>query len=100
MTGHVDGNVGVAIGLVCVAGASTAIGSSIVFFPSVVKRTSPRVLAAALGLSAGVMVYISMVEIFAKSVAEFVEAGRSNRMAYVSATLSLFGGVLFMMVSC
>ena len=93
-----EGNIGAAIGLVCGAGAATAIGASIVFFPSLVKRASRRVLAAALGLSAGVMVYVSFVEIFVKAVGGFVEAGIDEDISYIYATLSFFGGVLVMMV--
>mmetsp|Transcript_19631 Transcript_19631/g.42057 ORF Transcript_19631/g.42057 Transcript_19631/m.42057 type:complete len:422 (+) Transcript_19631:67-1332(+) len=93
-----DGNVGAAIGVVCAAGASTAIGAAVVFFPSLVKRASRRVLAASLGLSAGVMVYVSFVEIFFKSVHEFEEAGVEHNRAYIYATLNFFGGVLTMKI--
>jgi ZIP family zinc transporter len=105
-----EGNVGVALGLVCGAGAATAIGASVVFFPSLVKLASRRVLAASLGLSAGVMTYVSFVEIFGKSVVGFVasmvnedmseeETLEKENLAYVYATLSFFGGVLVMLVS-
>ena len=104
------GNVGVALGLVCGAGAATAIGASVVFFPYLVKLASRRVLAASLGLSAGVMTYVSFVEIFGKSVVGFVasmvnedmseeETLEKENLAYVYATLSFFGGVLVMLVS-
>lgn len=104
-----QGNVGAALGLVCGAGAATAIGSAIVFFPSLVKLASRRVLAGSLGLSAGVMTYVSFVEIFVKSIDGFAESlikvGMSEdeildaeNKAYIYATLSFFGGVLFMKV--
>ena len=64
MTGTDSDNVGIAMALVAGAGASTALGASVVFFPSLVKLASRRVLASALGLSAGVMTYVSFVEIF------------------------------------
>mmetsp|Transcript_27518 Transcript_27518/g.58804 ORF Transcript_27518/g.58804 Transcript_27518/m.58804 type:complete len:402 (+) Transcript_27518:159-1364(+) len=103
------GNVGVALALVCGAGAATAIGASVVFFPSLVKLASRRVLAGSLGLSAGVMTYVSFVEIFMKSVdgfaLSFVKEGMSEEevvrqedIAYIYATLSFFGGVLTMMI--
>ena len=95
-----EGNVGVALGLVCGAGAATAIGASVVFFPSLVKLASRRVLAGSLGLSAGVMTYVSFVEIFAKSIDGFVQAGIDDDLSYIYATLSFFGGVLAMLVSC
>ncbi|KAL7542727.1 hypothetical protein ACHAXR_012260 [Thalassiosira sp. AJA248-18] len=91
-------NVVAAFGLVCVAGAASTIGASVVFFPSLIKRASPRVLAAALGLSAGTMIYVSFAEIFTKSIEDFVNSGMEEDLAYVYATLSFFGGVLVMKV--
>ena len=109
---NAEGNVGVALGLVCGAGAATALGASVVFFPRLVKLASRRVLAASLGLSAGVMTYVSFVEIFMKSVDEFAlhlgveeegisddEAEKRANMGYIYATLSFFGGVVIMLVS-
>ena len=93
-----SGNAAAAFGIVCGAGAATAIGSSIVFFPKLVKRASRRVLAASLGLSAGVMIYVSFVEIFFKSVGGFEDAGLEHDKAYIYSTLSFFGGVLVMKV--
>jgi len=46
------------------AGLSTGIGSAIGFFS---KKTNKAFLAATLGFSAGAMIYVSFVEIFAKS---------------------------------
>ncbi|CAB9514649.1 Zinc transporter ZupT [Seminavis robusta] len=91
-------NVGVAFALVIFAGASTAIGSSVVFFPSLVKYASKRTLAAGLGLSAGVMIYVSFVEIFQKSVIGFIDAGNNPDTAYVYATLCFFTGIFLMTV--
>mmetsp|Transcript_25347 Transcript_25347/g.45719 ORF Transcript_25347/g.45719 Transcript_25347/m.45719 type:complete len:383 (+) Transcript_25347:185-1333(+) len=93
-----EGNVAVALGLVCGAGAATAIGSSVVFFPSLVKLASRRVLAGSLGLSAGVMTYVSFAEIFVKSVDGFALAGIDPDLGYIYATLSFFGGVLTMLL--
>jgi ZIP family zinc transporter len=99
--GVAEGNVGLAIGLVCGAGAATAIGASAVFFPSIVKLASRRTLAASLGLSAGVMVYVSFVEIFAKAVDAFGpdNAGFTEDKAFNYATLTFFCGILLMKVS-
>lgn len=104
-----EGNVGVALALVCGAGAATAIGASVVFFPSLVKLASRRVLAGSLGLSAGVMIYVSFVEIFMKSVDGFAaalvnedmtedEVVKKEDLGYIYATLSFFGGVLTMLI--
>mmetsp|Transcript_15850 Transcript_15850/g.27033 ORF Transcript_15850/g.27033 Transcript_15850/m.27033 type:complete len:386 (-) Transcript_15850:215-1372(-) len=93
-----EGHVGAALGLVFGAGAATAIGAAVVFFPSLVKLASRRVLAASLGLSAGVMTYVSFVEIFAKSVDGFAQAGIDPDLGYIYATLSFFGGVVTMIL--
>jgi hypothetical protein len=91
-------NVGVALGLVCGAGLATGLGAAVVFFPSLVKLASKRVLAASLGFSSGVMVYVSFIEIFQKSSLSFEDAGHDEDKAYVYATLCFFGGVLVMTV--
>jgi len=87
-------NVGIAFGLVFVAGAATSLGSAVVFFPKFVKFVSPRFLAGSLGLSAGVMLYNSFVEIFRKSLLAFSETEIDQDLAYVYSTLSFFGGVI------
>ena len=100
-------NIGIAFGAVCAAGASTAVGASVVFFPRLVKLASRRVLAASLGFAAGVMCYVSFVEIFQKSVGAFTDHAtksgfgeeKAGSRGYVFGTLSFFGGVLLMIVS-
>ena len=57
-------NVMVAFTLTLLAGLSTGIGSALAFFT---KKTNTRFLAFSLGLSAGVMIYVSLVEIFVKA---------------------------------
>jgi zinc transporter ZupT len=52
-----------ALGLTFVAGLATAIGSAVAFFA---RRTNYRFLSIAAGFSAGVMFYVSFVEIFLK----------------------------------
>ena len=54
-------NVLFALLLTLFAGLSTGIGSAIAF---VAKRTNTKLLTLSLGFSAGVMIYISFVEIF------------------------------------
>lgn len=90
-------NVVPALLLVLGAGASTGIGAAVVFFPSLVKLANRRVLAASLGFSAGVMTYVSFVEIFGKAEESFVNAGHKKNHAYIYATLCFFGGVLTML---
>jgi zinc transporter, ZIP family len=92
-------NLGIAFGLVIGAGAATALGSAVVFVPSLVKYASKKTLAAGLGLSAGVMTYVSFVEIFQKSIRSFMDAGINHDTAYVYSTLCFFAGILLMVVS-
>jgi ZIP family zinc transporter len=91
-------NVGLAFALTVGAGLATALGASVVFVPSLVKYASRRTLAGGLGLSAGVMTYVSFVEIFQKSQLSFADAGCDEDKAYLYATLCFFGGVSFMVV--
>jgi len=57
-------NVLFAFMLTLLAGLSTGIGSAIAFFA---KEFNPRFLSVSLGFSAGVMIYVSMIEIFPKA---------------------------------
>ncbi len=57
-------NVMIAFGLTLFAGLSTGIGSALAFFA---KQTNTKFLSAALGFSAGVMIYVSFIEIFFKA---------------------------------
>ena len=107
MAGDRTSNVGVAFGAAVVAaGASTAVGAAIVFFPRLVKLASRRVLAASLGISAGVMTYVSFVEIFQKSVGSFNDMNADKiedddkryGTANLYATLSFFLGVGIMII--
>jgi len=92
-------NVPIAFALVFGAGASTAIGASVVFFPSLVKLASRKTLAAGLGLSAGVMCYVSFVEIMVKSILAFEDAGYDpDREAYIYGTLCFFAGAIIMLI--
>jgi ZIP family zinc transporter len=83
------GNLALAFGLTLFAGLSTGIGSALAFFT---KQTNTRFLALALGFSAGVMIYVSFVEIFTKARIELVtEFG--ERGGFWMTTLAFFGGI-------
>lgn len=58
------GTVGMAFLLTLIAGLSTGIGSGIAFLA---KQTNKKFLSISLGFSAGVMIYVSMIEIFSKA---------------------------------
>ncbi|UFT98317.1 zinc transporter ZupT [Radiobacillus kanasensis] len=53
-----------AFGLTLMAGLATGVGSVLAFFTS---STNTKFLSLALGFSAGVMIYVSMIEIFVKA---------------------------------
>jgi ZIP family zinc transporter len=99
-------NAGVGFGLVCGAGGATMIGAVIVFIPWCIERMNSTFLAAALALAAGVMTYVSMIEIFVKSNDSFKQAlndgysycddpHEKEKWAYLYATLCFFGGIIF-----
>jgi zinc transporter ZupT len=92
-------NLGIAFALVIGAGAATGLGAAVVFVPALVRLASRKTLAGALGLSAGVMTYVSFVEIFAKSQLAFEDSGHDADTAYIYATLCFFLGVILMVVS-
>lgn len=79
-----------AFGLTTFAGLATGIGSIIAFTAS---RTNYRFLSVATGFSAGVMLYVSFVEIFLKGTDALVEAYGSPLGHWVNAG-SFFGGML------
>lgn len=82
---------GLAFGFVIAAGLATTIGSSFAFCSSLADQ---RLLAGALGISAGVMLYVSFAEIFmVKSVGSFEESGFSNDESVRYATFCFFGGI-------
>lgn len=86
-------NVGLAFGLVCASGAATAVGAALVLFHGCVQLASTRLLAACLGLSAGVMIYVSFGEILLKSRTAFEASGMSAGGATAAATGACFGGI-------
>ncbi len=58
--------------LTLIAGAATGIGGALVLFK---KKLSSNFLAGALGLSAGVMIFISLAELFPEAQAEIMATG-------------------------
>jgi len=88
-----DQNVLFALGLTIFAGLSTGIGSALAFF----SKTSKRFLSGALGFSAGVMIYVSFVEIFKKSQESLVGAYGEVAGTWYT-VLAFFGGVVFMLI--
>jgi len=83
-----------AMGLTVLAGLSTGIGSAIAFFA---KRTNYRFLSIATGFSAGVMLYVSFVEILPKAV-RAMAAGGSASAARWGASAAFFAGIVCMLL--
>jgi ZIP family zinc transporter len=80
-----------AFGLTLFAGLATGVGSALAFFA---KRTNTRFLSVALGFSAGVMIYVSMIEIFWKAKeALCAEDAWGPKGGYWATTLAFFAGI-------
>ena len=79
-----------ALGITALAGLATGVGSAIAFFAS---RTNYRFLSISTGFSAGVMLYVSFVEILFKGQEAFAEAYGGYWGNWVN-TASFFGGML------
>jgi ZIP family zinc transporter len=84
-----EGKVVWGFGVTLVAGLSTGIGSALAFYT---KKTNQKFLSAALGFSAGVMIYVSMIEIFVKA-RDSLSAVLGDSKGYLVTTLSFFGGI-------
>ncbi|KAJ0402386.1 hypothetical protein ATCC90586_010017 [Pythium insidiosum] len=76
--------VGVAFALNIAAGSATILGGMVVFSKHLVYVANPRSLAIALSLSAGVMIFISLVEIFGKSRDSFFDGIYKNGTASIA----------------
>jgi len=87
-------NVVLALLLTLFAGLATTIGSAISFFA---KDNKGSFLSISLGFSAGVMIYISMIEIFNKAV-DSLSVAHGEETAYVYATIAFFVGILIIML--
>jgi zinc transporter, ZIP family len=84
-----SGNILFAFLLTLFAGLSTTVGSLMAFAS---KKFSPKFLSAALGLSAGVMIYVSFVEIFPKA-RESLVAAYGDINGYWMTLLAFFAGM-------
>lgn len=83
-------NVVFAFTLTLCAGMATGIGSAIAFFA---RKTNYRFLSVATGFSAGVMLYVSFVEILVKGQESLVKVYGESTGAWVN-TAGFFGGML------
>lgn len=88
------GTVLFAFGLTLFAGLATGVGSAIAFFA---KRTDTRFLSVSLGFSAGVMIYVSFVEIFDKA-REILEVELGERNGTWVTVTAFFSGFLLIAI--
>jgi ZIP family zinc transporter len=78
-----------AFSLTLIAGLSTGVGSALAFFT---KQTNKKFLSVLLGFSAGVMIYVSLVEIFAEARIS-LEGIYGAQKGYLYTTIAFFIGV-------
>jgi ZIP family zinc transporter len=87
-----SGSFGFAFGLTLVAGLATGVGSALAFFA---KRTNLRLLAQTLAFSAGVMLYVSFMEILPESSVHLARHFGARTAGWL-ANAGFFGGILAM----
>lgn len=85
-----DNNLLLAFGLTLLAGLATGVGALIAFFTT---QTNKKFLSAALGFSAGVMIYVSLVEIFVKA-KDSLTVALGDTKGYWMTVIGFFGGML------
>ncbi len=83
-------NLFLAFGLTLFAGLSTGIGSAIAFF---LKKPNKKVLSFSLGLSAGVMIYVSFMEMMPHAI-EAMQVSYDSSKANIIAVACFFAGIL------
>ncbi|KAF4695868.1 Zinc transporter [Perkinsus olseni] len=88
-------NIGLAIGLTCAAGSASLIGCLIAFLP---QAQDNRFLAGCLSLSAGVMVFVSLVEILTEATNLLHEGGLAEDYAFMAGVGVFFLGCLLTLI--
>ena len=83
-----------AFGLTLFAGLSTGIGSLMALFD---KKTNTGFLSAALGFSAGVMIYVAIIDIFYKAQISLITAFGEKKGQWLTVA-AFFAGMLFIAV--
>lgn len=84
-----NGNIIFALGLTVFAGLATGIGSIMSLLS---KKFNPKFLAGSLGFSAGVMIYVSLVEIFVKAKDSLV-AVHGVKVGNIYTVIAFFAGI-------
>lgn len=84
----------IAFGLTLLAGISTGVGSLMALFA---KKTNTKLISAVLGFSAGVMIYVSLVDIFPQASQMLAAAMGEGAGGWITAA-AFFGGILLIAV--
>ncbi len=87
-----SGTFGFALGLTVLAGLATGLGSALAFFA---RRSNIRLLAQSLAFSAGVMLYVSFVEILPEATSTLARHFSASTAGWL-ANLGFFGGIAAM----
>lgn len=89
-------NVQMAFMLTILAGLATGIGSAIAFF---VKEKSTKILTFAMGFAAGVMLYVSFVEILPEAILKLTEAyNEDEKTGTTYGVIAFFVGMLIVAI--
>ncbi|MGL4780894.1 MAG: zinc transporter ZupT [Bacteroidales bacterium] len=86
--------IAIAFGLTMIAGLSTGVGSILAFFT---KHTNTRFLSYALGFSAGVMIFVSFIELIPTALNDLTMRF-GDKTAFLYMLLSFFGGIALIML--
>ncbi len=89
-----ENNFWFALALTAFAGLSTGIGSLIGLFS---KKTNKTFLSICLGFSAGVMIYVSMIEIFQKANNMIYDSVKNSLADWIT-VISFFGGIFLIAI--
>ncbi|RBP40636.1 zinc transporter ZupT [Garciella nitratireducens] len=81
-----------AFGITLIAGLSTGLGGALAFHS---KTSNKKFLSITLGFSAGVMIYVSMIEIFAQAKTTLQHI-YGLKLGYWYTTIAFFGGIIVM----
>jgi ZIP family zinc transporter len=87
-------NILFAFGLTVFAGLSTGIGSLMALLS---KKFNPNLLCGALGFSAGVMIYVSFVDLFPEAKRLLIQS-LGEKMGYMTTVAAFFAGILLIAI--
>lgn len=87
-------NLTLAIFITLFAGLSTGIGGSIVYLSN---KINVKLLSASLGFSAGVMLYVSFMELIPEALAS-IQLSYNEKLSYIYMVVAFFTGIFFIAI--